>query len=96
MKAVQVASMMLAVLSATAVALEQDQPNADVMKPQEANIGQYGDNLGTVDLSKVQLDGDVSREQQGCVDFPVIRLANSLTVPKGPISRSFSLLCNTV
>jgi hypothetical protein len=89
MKAIQVASMMLAVLSATAVAQEQDQPNADVMKPQEANIGQYGDDVGTVDLAKYQLNGDVSREEQSCVDYPVVRLANSLTVPKGPISRSF-------
>jgi hypothetical protein len=62
MKAIQVASMMLAVLSSTAVAQEQDLPNANVIGPQEANIGQYGDNLGTVDLAKYQLDGDVSRE----------------------------------
>jgi hypothetical protein len=63
MKTIQIVSMMLAVLSATAVAQEQDQPNADVMKPQEAYIGQYGADLGTVDLAKYQLDGDVSREQ---------------------------------
>jgi hypothetical protein len=89
MKTIQVASMMLAVLSATAVAQEQEQPNADVMRPQEANIGQYGDDLGTVDLARHQLDGNVSREQQSCDDSPIVRLVSALTVPKSPISRSF-------
>jgi hypothetical protein len=88
MKVVQVASIMLAVLSATAVAHEQGQSTTNDMKPQEENIGQYGDDLGTVDLAQYQFNGDVSRGEQSCVDYPVVQLENSLTVPKGLISCS--------